>query len=113
MKYFKNSQKGLRNGSWEFLRRQGEKLSKFFSHISQVLNLSTFGDTADIYAIAHLVSHACQHITADSRTCYYCLLAANQGNDVREIFLKKLGNFSLYQRKNYHDPLLILFVADF
>jgi hypothetical protein len=29
--------------------------------------VSTFGNTADIYAIVHLVSHACQHITADQR----------------------------------------------
>jgi len=27
--------------------------------------MSTFGNTADIYAIAHLVPHACQHITVD------------------------------------------------
>ena len=41
-----------------------EKLS-FFLRISQVLNLSTFGNTADIYAIVHLVPHVCQHITVD------------------------------------------------
>ena len=35
----------------------------FFLHISQTLNTSTFGNTADIYAIVHLVPHACQHIT--------------------------------------------------
>jgi hypothetical protein len=34
-------------------------------HISQMLNVSTFGNTADIYAIVHLVPHACQHITVD------------------------------------------------
>jgi hypothetical protein len=33
-----------------------------FLHISQMLNVSTFGNTADIYAIVHLVPHACQHI---------------------------------------------------
>ena len=27
--------------------------------------MSTFGNTADIYAIVHLVPHACQHITVD------------------------------------------------
>ena len=37
----------------------------FFLHISQMLNVSTFGNTADIYAIVHLVPHACQHITVD------------------------------------------------
>ena len=30
-----------------------------------MLNVSTFGNTADIYAIVHLVAHACQHITVD------------------------------------------------
>ena len=30
-----------------------------------MLNVSTFGNTADIYAIDHLVPHACQHITID------------------------------------------------
>ena len=28
-----------------------------------MLNVSTFGNTADIYAIVHLVPNACQHIT--------------------------------------------------
>jgi len=36
-----------------------------FLHISQMLNVSTFGNTTDIYAIVHLVPHACQHITVD------------------------------------------------
>ena len=30
-----------------------------------MLNASTFGNTADIYVIVHLVPHACQHITVD------------------------------------------------
>ena len=30
-----------------------------------MLNVSTFGNTADIYAIVHLVPHACQHVTVD------------------------------------------------
>jgi hypothetical protein len=60
-----------------------------------MLNVSTFGNTADIYAIVHLVSHACQHITVDGHTCYYCLLAANQGNYVRELFLKRTWKVSL------------------
>jgi len=38
-----------------------------FLHISQMLNVSTFGNTADIYAIVHLVLHVCQHITVDQR----------------------------------------------
>jgi len=42
-----------------------ETLQVFFIHISQMLNVSTFVNTADIYAIVHLVPHACQHITVD------------------------------------------------
>ena len=42
-----------------------ETLQVFFIYISQVLNVSTFGNTVDIYAIVHLVPHACQHITVD------------------------------------------------
>ena len=37
-----------------------------------MLNVSTFGNTADIYAMVHLVSHACQHITVDQQRCYGC-----------------------------------------
>jgi len=32
-----------------------------------MLNVSTFGNTADIYVIVHLVPHAYQHITVDQR----------------------------------------------
>jgi len=42
-----------------------ETFQFFFKHISQMLIVSTFGNTADIYAIVHLVPHACQHITFD------------------------------------------------
>jgi hypothetical protein len=34
-------------------------------HSSQILNMSTLADTADIYAIIHFVPHPCQHITSD------------------------------------------------
>ena len=30
-----------------------------------MFNMYIFGKTADIYAIVHLVPHACQHITVD------------------------------------------------
>jgi len=30
-----------------------------------MLSVSTFGNTADIYAIVRVVPHACQHITVD------------------------------------------------
>ena len=42
-----------------------ETLQVFLIHISQMLNMSTFGNMADIYAIVYLVPHACQHITVD------------------------------------------------
>ena len=34
-------------------------------HISQMLNVSIFGNTGDIFAVVHLVPHTCQHITVD------------------------------------------------
>ena len=34
-------------------------------HISQMVNVSTFGNTADTYATVYLVPHVCQHITVD------------------------------------------------
>jgi len=42
-----------------------ETLQVFLIHISQKLNVSTFGNSADIYAIIHLVPHASKHITVD------------------------------------------------
>jgi hypothetical protein len=42
------------------------------------------------------------------------VLVANQGNYEGELFLEKnLESFYLYRRKNYHDPLRSLFVANF
>ena len=46
-----------------------ETLQVLFLHISQIVNVSTFGNTADIFAIVHLVPHACQHITVDQSQC--------------------------------------------
>ena len=125
-----------------------------------MLNVSIFGNRADIYVIVHLVPHAYQHNTVDQshssgdtiaktqtafipkfriplldtvenkccllefcsksslyshngrgsclfqntkwllkfterHICYYCLLAANQGNYVCELFLKKTWRVSL------------------
>jgi hypothetical protein len=65
-----------------------ETLQVFFLHISQMLDVSTFGNTADIYVIVHLF-HMRQNIMVDGHACYCRLLAANQGNYVREHFLKK------------------------
>ena len=43
-----------------------------------MLNVSNFGNTADIYAIVHLVPHACQHITVDQ--------SHNSGDTVAKIW---------------------------
>ena len=67
VKYFKNSQQihySTDHGG-SYADRERNSQSFFFLHISQVLNVSTFGNTADIYAIVHLVPHACQHTTVD------------------------------------------------
>ena len=60
MKHFKNSQQinySTDHGS-SYANRETLQV---FLHISQMLN----GNMADIYAIVHLVPHACQHITVD------------------------------------------------
>ena len=65
VKHLKNSQQikySTDHGSSYVIERERERererLSKFF------LN-TYFTDTADIYAIVHLVPHECQHITDD------------------------------------------------
>jgi len=66
VKHFKNSQQinySTDHGSSYADRERNSP--KFFLHISQMLNVSIFVNRADIYAIAHLVPHACQHITVD------------------------------------------------
>jgi len=165
VKHFKNSQQidySTDHGS-SYADRERNSPS-FFLYISQMLNLSTFGNTADIYAIVHLVPtrvsayhgrpepqqrwYGCedpgdwlgveaqrqcpsQTPIRKSRTglnpgtgvattltrhllvlyvvqntkwlltfterhiCYYCLLAANQGNIVHGLFLKKTSTVSL------------------
>jgi hypothetical protein len=71
VKHFKNSQQidYATDHSNSYADRERNSPS-FFLHISQILNVSTYGNTADIYAIVHLVPHACQHITVDGHTCY-------------------------------------------
>ena len=64
MKHFKNSQQidySTDHGS-SYADRERSSPSFFFL---PMLNVSTFGNTADIFAIVHLVPHACQHITVD------------------------------------------------
>jgi len=68
VKHFNNSQQinySTDHGS-SYADRERKTLQVFFFlHISQMLNMSTFGNTADIYAMVHLVPHACQHITVE------------------------------------------------
>jgi hypothetical protein len=66
VKHFKNSQQidyATDHGN-SYADRERNSPS-FFLNISQMLNVSTFGNTADIYAIVYLVKHACQHITVE------------------------------------------------
>jgi len=68
VKHFKNSQQinfSTYHGSSYAERERERETLQFFLHISQMLSVSTFGNTADIFAIIHLVPHACQHITVD------------------------------------------------
>ena len=66
VKHFKNSQQidYATDHGISYADRERNSPS-FFLYISQMRNVSTFGNTADIYAIVHLVPHACQHITVD------------------------------------------------
>jgi hypothetical protein len=73
---------------------QRETVLDFYCVISQLLNVSTFGNMADVYAVVHLVPHPCQHFTV-YRIYYFCLLAANQGNYVRGLFSKNNFRVSL------------------
>jgi len=72
----------------------------FFLHISRMLNVSTFGNTTDIYAIVHLVSHACQHITINQKQ--------SSGDTVAKIWRlagsggKKTVSFRNTQKKKSH-----------
>jgi hypothetical protein len=59
-----------------------------------MLNASTFGDAADICMLVHLVRHACQHLR-NAIFAYYRLLAANQSDYGRGLFLKKTWRVSL------------------
>jgi len=66
VKHFKNSQQIKYSTDHGISYADRERNSpNFFIHISQMLNVSTFGNTADIYAIVHLFPHACQHTTVD------------------------------------------------
>jgi hypothetical protein len=96
LKHFKNSQQiAYATDHGNSYADRDRNSPKFFLRILQMLNMSTVCNMGDISAIVHLVPHACQHITVDGHTCYYCFLAANQGNYVRGLFLKKTWKVSL------------------
>ena len=65
VKHFKNSQQINYSTDHGNSYADRERNSPSFLHIPQMLNVSTFGNTADIYAIVHHVPHACQYITVD------------------------------------------------
>ena len=66
VKHFKNSQQIDYSTDHGISYADRERNSpSFFLYNSQMLNVSTVGNTADIYAIVHLVPHACQHIMVD------------------------------------------------
>jgi len=77
-----------------------EKLSKFFLTYFAVAHLSTFGNTADIYATVHFVPHACQHITVDQ--------SHSSGDTVAKIWRLAVGggtktaSFTNPQKKKSH-----------
>ena len=67
-------------------------------HISQILNVSIFGNMVDSYVIVHLVPHACQHITVDQ--------SHSSGDTVAKIW-RSAGSggtvsFTKPQEKNSH-----------
>jgi len=64
VKDFKNSQQINYSTDHGSSYADRERNSPSF-YISQMLNVSTFGNMADIYVIVHLASHTCQHITVD------------------------------------------------
>ena len=71
-----------------------------FLHISQMLIVSNFGNTADIDATVHLVPHACQHITVDQ--------SHSSGDTVAKIWIlagsggTKTVSFTNLQKKKSH-----------
>ena len=44
-----------------------ETLQVFFTYFTDAQNVSILGNTADIYAIVHLVPHACHSISRSTR----------------------------------------------
>jgi len=105
VKHFKNSQQinySTDHGSSYADRERNSRSFFFFSffpHISHA-QCSTFGNTADIYAMVHLVPHACQHITVDQ--------SHSSGDTVAKIWRlagsgdTKIMSFTNPQKKKSH-----------
>jgi len=71
-----------------------ETLQVFFKHISQMLNVSTFGNTADIIAIVHLVPHAsAYHGRPEPQQRGYGITKGGHIEHLSNIYIKKLGEF--------------------
>ena len=66
VKQFKNSQQidYAKNHGISYADRERNSPSFFFIYFTDI-NVSTFGNTADVYAIVYLVPHARQHIMVD------------------------------------------------
>jgi hypothetical protein len=95
VKIFKNSQQidyATYHGN-SYADRERNSPSFFFLRISQMRNVSTFGNTADIYAIVHLVPHARQHLL-NAIFAYCCLVAANRQLCARAFPFKKTSRVS-------------------
>jgi hypothetical protein len=81
-----------------------------------MLNVSSFGNTADVYAIVHLVPHACQQYHGRPEPILLSPSGKSWQLCARAFHLKKNFNslsLSLSRCKNYHDPLSSPFVEDF
>jgi hypothetical protein len=46
-----------------FTPKENYIMQDFLKYILQMHNVSTFGNTADTYAIVRLVPHTCRHVT--------------------------------------------------
>jgi hypothetical protein len=65
VKHLKNSQEINYATDTKICCTEIQLISPSILLVSQMLSVSTFGYTADIYAIIHFIPHVCQHITVD------------------------------------------------
>src|SRR5215510_2326169 len=78
-----------------------------------MLNVSTFCNMADIFAIVLFFFNASGCETRWTIAKMSAVLPKVDTLRSVKYVKKKLESFSLYRRKNYHDPLRSLFVAHF